>query len=62
MTPEIESKEAYAKRKVQEFADKLTRYYDSLTGVTYNSLVAYTIRQKLDQIIKEDSNNGDKED
>lgn len=62
MTPEIESKEAYADRKVREFADKLLSYYDSLTGVTYNSLVAYTIRQKLEQMIKEDSTNGDKED
>ena len=62
MTPDIESKEAYALQKVREFANKLCRYYDSLNGVTYNSLVAYTIRQKLEQMIKEDSTNGDKED
>ena len=57
MTPENETKEAYARQKVREFAEKLCRYYDSLNGVTYNSLVAYTIRQKLEQIFEEEKTN-----
>lgn len=51
----MRSQEAYAKNRVYEFAIKLQKYYDSLPGKTYTSLVSFHISQIIQDMFKEDT-------
>lgn len=47
------------KRAVEEFAERLKRYYTALQGTVSSSMVAYHVEQiKNDILNKEDQKNG----